>query len=135
MSSDIPILLLNQTTYLRSNPPLCCKRLVSKETTVQCQISGRVKHVKFGFIKRVCDHKGQITTVKDLESWCFEKHYPFVRANRGITIVGCRWFLWVLVPETNNKLLLMMLQPFDSLINQQLIPTIIYVTRWQTYLV
>ena len=39
---------------------------------------------KFDFIKRV--DKGWITTVKDLESWRFER-YPFVRANRGI--VGC----------------------------------------------
>ena len=44
---------------------------------------------KFGFIKQV--DIGRIASVKDLESWRFERK-PFVRANRGI--VGCCRFLW-----------------------------------------
>ena len=43
--------------------------LVSKETVVLCRWE-RSKQ-KFGFIKRV--DKGWITTVKDLESWRFER--------------------------------------------------------------
>ena len=43
--------------------------LVSKETAVLCRWE-RWKQ-KFGFIKRV--DKGWITTVKDLESWRFER--------------------------------------------------------------
>ena len=70
----------------------CCKSRVwrnkflnSKETVVQRRWESETW--KFGFIKRV--DKGRITTVKDLESWRFER-LPFVRANRGI--VGCCWF-------------------------------------------
>ena len=44
---------------------------------------------KFGFIKRV--DKGWVNTVKDLESWRFER-MPFVKVNRGI--VGCCGFTW-----------------------------------------
>ena len=43
--------------------------LVSKETVVLRQWEGSKQ--KFGFIKRV--DKGWITTVKDLESWRFER--------------------------------------------------------------
>ena len=52
---------------------------VSKETVV-LRPWERWKQ-KFGFIKRV--DKGRNTTVKDLESWCFERQL-FVRANRRI---------------------------------------------------
>ena len=46
-----------------------CEFLVSKETVVLRRWE-RSKQ-KFGFIKRV--DKGWITTVKDLESWRFER--------------------------------------------------------------
>ena len=44
------------------------KFLVSKETVVLCQ--WEIEAWKFGFIEQV--HKGQITTVKDFESWHLE---------------------------------------------------------------
>ena len=42
------------------------------------------RHQKFGFIKQVA--KGWIATVKDLESWRFER-YPFVRAYTDIVFI------------------------------------------------
>ena len=54
--------------------------LVSKETVVQCQWEIET----LAFIKWV--DKGRITTMKDLESWCFE-HKLFIRVNdKGLTL-------------------------------------------------
>ena len=46
-----PICLTKKNIYVPKKGTICFKQ-------------------KFGFIKRV--DKGEITTVKDLESWCFE---------------------------------------------------------------
>ena len=44
-------------------------------------VGGRVKDEDFiGFIKRA--NKGQISTVKDLESWCFERQ-PFCHSHNS----------------------------------------------------
>ena len=60
---------LNWYWDMVKNTSIITEFLVSKETVVLRRWE-RSKQ-KFGFIKRV--DKGWITTVKDLESWCFER--------------------------------------------------------------
>jgi len=60
-------------TILSVRYPLKSKRkkIELQATVLSCFARLRLRKIKFGFIKRV--DKGWITTVKDLESWRFER--------------------------------------------------------------